>query len=101
MQGIGSSVLGVCLVVSFAACGQQNTARENLANEDEAAVQAKYQDLAPAEGKYTGHVTLGGSYQSFDAVLEIHRSMENVRNPESTDPSATVSLPRLSGDFRF
>lgn len=101
MQGTRASVLGLMLAMSLSACGQQNTSRENIANEDEAATQAKYRDLAPAEGRYSGQVTLSGSNQVFDAVLEAHRAMENVRSSESTDPTATISLPRLSGDVRF
>lgn len=82
-------------------CGQQNTQRNNINAQDAADAQAKYQDLAPAEGQYTGTVLLAQTHQSFAMQLSLSRQMEPARSAQSQDPSESVSIPILEGPMSF
>lgn len=97
-------VVGLCgssLAILASSCGQPGTLRQNEISQDQASIQAKFKELAPAEGVFTGSVTLDGSGQAFDATITIKRTMETQRDPQSDDPSDTVSLPTLTGSLRF
>jgi hypothetical protein len=93
-------VLGA-MILGAASCGQPGTLRQNVISQNDAAIKQKYQELAPAEGAYQGTFVLTGSGQSFDATIFLKRSMQTQRDPQSDDPSQTVSLPTLAGCLRF
>lgn len=99
-MGIRWGWVGILALVS-ASCGQPATLRQDEVSQDDAATQEKYAELAPAEGIFQGSITLTGSGESFDSTVVIKRTMQTERNPQSDDPSDTVSLPTLTGCLRF
>jgi hypothetical protein len=89
------------MTLGFSACGQGQTTRQALGAQDEADSSTKFQELAPAEGDFTGQLTLASSGQKFAAILRLRRQYENVHSDQSTDPTATTAVPKLGGDLRF
>jgi hypothetical protein len=92
-------------MVGFAAilggCGQQNTQRDNVNATNAADAQARWQDLAPAEGTFTGTVLLAQTHQSFAMTVDLSRSTKPAPSAQSQDPSESVSVPVLTGDMSF
>jgi len=86
---------------AFAGCGQQNTQRDNINAQDTADAQARYQDLAPTEGNYTGTVLLAETHQPFAMKLNVRRIMQPAHSSQSQDPSESVSIPELTGNIGF
>jgi hypothetical protein len=93
--------LSVVSCASLVGCGQQNTQRDNVNASNAADAQARFQDLAPAEGNYSGTVLLSQSHQSFAMNLSINRIMEPARSSQAQDPSESVSIPVLNGNMSF
>jgi hypothetical protein len=91
----------MAILSAFAGCGQQNTQRDNINAQDTADAQARYQDLAPTEGNYTGTVLLAQTHQNFAMSLNVRRIMQPAHSPQSQDPSESVSIPELIGNIRF
>lgn len=87
--------------VATLSCGQQNSHRESVLDQQTSDSQAKFDELAPAEGTFSGQMHLTQSGESFATQLTIQRVMENQRTTQSTDPSVTVALAKLSGNLRF
>lgn len=93
------ALLGVSALTP--SCGQLSSHRESVMNQQIADSQAKFDELQPAEGTFTGQMRLTGSGEIFTANLTILRVMDNLRTTQSTDPSVTVALAKLSGNLRF
>lgn len=101
-SGSMSAILAVlCVSLLTPSCGTQNSHRESAMDQQVADSQAKYQELAPAEGAFSGQMRLSRSGESFTSTLTIQRVMDNTRTTQSTDPSVTVALAKLSGNLRF
>jgi hypothetical protein len=82
-------------------CGEQATQRQDQIKQDNADTQAKYADLQPADGTYTGLVHLISTDEDFAVTLDIQRVYEPEQSQNSQDPSETVSIPKLSGQMTF
>jgi hypothetical protein len=91
----------VGVVSSFSACGQQNTARQTAIAQNDADTDAKYQDLAPADGTFTGNIVLSSSKQTFAMTIQLQRVYETTKSPDSQDPSDSIKIPKLGGNISF
>jgi hypothetical protein len=83
----------------LSACGSQNTQRDNVDQQNSANAQAKFSDLAPAEGTYTGNMTLSRSHQPFAITLQITRTPNTAAAPQA--PSESFSRWILTGNMSF
>jgi hypothetical protein len=88
-------------ILGTAGCGQQNSERQSVLKQDDADTQAKFDDLAPADGLYTGPLYLKSTDQVFTVNLDIKRVTEPEHSQDSQDPSDTISVPKLSGAMTF
>jgi hypothetical protein len=92
------SALAATLALA-AGCNEHAPLRENANAQSTALEQARFQELAPAEGTYTGSVRLYSDNNSYDVVIRIHRRRENMGN--STQPTETVKRPQLQATIEF
>jgi hypothetical protein len=93
---------GTVLVSSmFISCGPQNTNQQNLLAQNDADTSAKMAALAPAEGDFSGSMTMASSQQNFDVDVQIKRVLENTHPESSTDPTVTAQVPKLAGGMHF
>ncbi|MGZ3696828.1 MAG: hypothetical protein ACXWPM_08865 [Bdellovibrionota bacterium] len=88
-------------VTLLMACGPQNSLRQSVDAQNLADSTAKMEDLAPAEGTFSGLVHLKQSGQEFAMILQLRRVTDNVHPSQGQDPTSTIELPRLSGNLHF
>jgi hypothetical protein len=82
-------------------CEVQKAARENIIIQYNSDRLNKNQELAPAEGKFSGIMHLVASLQDFESVIELKRVSTIERAPSSQNPSETIQFPKLSGAMTF
>jgi hypothetical protein len=92
------SALAATLALA-AGCNEHAPLRENADAQNTALEQARFTELAPAEGTYKGTVKLYSDNNNYDVVIKIHRRRENMGNP--SQPTETIRRPQLEAEIEF
>ncbi len=93
--------LMIVLASLLAGCNEHAPLRENSNAQNAVLTQSKMQELAPAEGTFTGKMVMKRkkSDVAYDCTIIFTREIQTVRSP--TSPTETVDQPGLTASLEF